>query len=87
MLEYELANDERVTTNITLTTRHTHIGFGTKLKEQYDPLVSNLTNKHIVFTNCIKIPDMKAVEGALEIVSVQGSGSTTDGKWPTPPLH
>ena len=39
LLEYELANGERVTINTTLTTRHTHIGFVTESKDQHDLLV------------------------------------------------
>lgn len=83
LLEYELLNDERVTKNTTLTTRHTHIGFATESKDQYNLLVSNSANKHIVFTNRTEIPDMKAIEGTQQISSVQGSGDMNlDGKWP-----
>ena len=43
LLEYENNNDERVIKNTTLTTKKTHIGFGTQDKDQYDSLMQNKT--------------------------------------------
>ena len=81
LLEYELANDERVTKNTALTPRHTHIGFATESKDQNDLLVRNLANNNIVFNNCTEIPDMKAVEGTQKSSSVQvGGDMSPDGK-------
>lgn len=78
LLEYENNNDERVIKNTTLTTKKTHIGFGTQDKDQYDSLMQNKTYKHIIFTNRTEIPDMKPTPQTLKISQVQGDREICD---------
>ena len=63
LLEYERLNNRKMIKNTTLTSRRTFIGLGVENEDEYNELKQDEKNRHIVYTNRTRVPDMKRVPG------------------------
>ena len=70
LLEYEQYQDILLLNNTPFTTRHIHIGFGTKKLEDLNTL--KLHHCNIFYTNRSNIEDMNVVANTLKISQVSG---------------
>jgi len=70
LLEYEQNQDILLLNNTPFTTRHIHIGFGTKKLEDLNTL--KLHHCNIFYTNRSNIEDMNVVANTLKISQVSG---------------
>ena len=72
LLEYERLNNRKMIKNTTLTSRRTFIGLGVENEDEYNELKQEEKNRHIVYTNRTRVPDMKRVPGTQDFFQVQG---------------
>ena len=80
-LEWEMNGDEQILNNKPLRTRRTFIGLGTEYKDEYDKLIG-AGERHIVFTDRKKVPEISTVEGVQKIFQLHGDIILLpSGKW------
>ena len=70
-IEWENNGNEKLIQKTPLTTNRTFIGLGTESEEEYNRLQTTGEN-HIIYTNRLSIPDMRAVAGTQKIFQISG---------------
>ena len=80
---YEINGDIKVLKNTCFKSKHTHIGYATEDRDEFETMSSNPDNKHIVFTDRSESNisgRMKVVDETMLVSQVQGEDvkSTTD---------
>ena len=58
--------------NTIYTSSKTHIGYGTEDQAEYNRRKDDTQYKHVVFTDCNNVPDIKPLTGTMKLAQING---------------